>query len=205
MRNAWELATRRLVRVIAVYRGNRGQSTPAQTLTRCIMGDRPERLLDPVRDAIQRAVLEPPARSAARGSIPHESRTPRRAAHVFGAPVKTGKVSSVQVLHSKGLANHTGPESCAGTSNRSGEALTGERAGWVSSREIRIDLGAPTVSNNRKAIQLRSVARDRSRLRVVRDPIMHGNILCGNRESPCPPAVTDGMAGRVGKPGGTRR
>jgi len=54
----------------------------------------------------------------------------------FRAPVKTGKVLEVQVLDSKGLANHTGPESCAGAGNRPGEALTGERVGRVLSREI---------------------------------------------------------------------
>ena len=54
----------------------------------------------------------------------------------FGAPVKTGKVLEVQVLDSKGLANHAGPESCAGTGNHPCEALTGERVGRVLSREI---------------------------------------------------------------------
>ena len=46
------------------------------------MGRRPKWLLDPVREAVQRAVPEPPARSAASGSVRHESRTPRRAAPV---------------------------------------------------------------------------------------------------------------------------
>ncbi len=40
------------------------------------------------------------------------------------------KVSSV-----KGLANHDGPESCGGARKGAGEALTGESAGWVLSRE----------------------------------------------------------------------
>jgi hypothetical protein len=35
----------------------------------------------------------------------------------------------------KGLANHDGPESCVEWSNPLGEALTGESAGWVLSRE----------------------------------------------------------------------
>jgi hypothetical protein len=38
--------------------------------------------------------------------------------------------------YGEGVATHTGPESCAGGRKASGEALTGERAGWVSSREI---------------------------------------------------------------------
>jgi hypothetical protein len=40
------------------------------------------------------------------------------------------KVSTV-----KGLANRNGPESCVERSNPRGEALTGEGAGWVLSRE----------------------------------------------------------------------
>jgi len=38
--------------------------------------------------------------------------------------------------YGEGLAIHTGPESCAGGHKASGEALTGVRTGWVSSREI---------------------------------------------------------------------
>jgi RNA-directed DNA polymerase len=38
--------------------------------------------------------------------------------------------------YGEGVAIHTGPESCAGGCEASGEALTGVRAGWVSSRVI---------------------------------------------------------------------
>jgi hypothetical protein len=41
----------------------------------------------------------------------------------------------MEVSNVKGLANHDGPESCVERSNPRGEALTGERAGWVLSRE----------------------------------------------------------------------
>lgn len=37
----------------------------------------------------------------------------------------------------EGVANHDGPESCAGSREGVGEALTGGRAGWVPSREIK--------------------------------------------------------------------
>ena len=36
----------------------------------------------------------------------------------------------------EGIANHDGPESCTGTREGAGEALTGARAGWLLSREI---------------------------------------------------------------------
>jgi hypothetical protein len=38
--------------------------------------------------------------------------------------------------HRKGVANHPGPESCAGSRETGGEALTGAHAGWVLSCEI---------------------------------------------------------------------
>ena len=41
----------------------------------------------------------------------------------------------MKVSNSKGIANHAGPESCAGGSNSTGEAWTGEKAGWVLSLE----------------------------------------------------------------------
>jgi hypothetical protein len=41
----------------------------------------------------------------------------------------------MKVLHGEGVANHTGPESCAGAGDRTREALTGVRAGRVLSRE----------------------------------------------------------------------
>jgi len=42
----------------------------------------------------------------------------------------------VQVHYGEGVANHTGPESCAVYREVCGEALTGERAGQPLSREI---------------------------------------------------------------------
>jgi hypothetical protein len=48
--------------------------------------------------------------------------------------------------YNEGLANHIGPESCAGVGNGTGEALTGERASWVlSSESLRSDLGASVI------------------------------------------------------------
>jgi hypothetical protein len=41
---------------------------------------------------------------------------------VGDAPIKTGKVSEVQVLHEEGLANHLGFESCIGVGNNASEA-----------------------------------------------------------------------------------
>src|SRR3954447_16082246 len=58
---------------------------------------------------------------------------------------KTGKEQRVQVSHSEGLANHTGPESCGGIREDAGEALTGERTGQPLSRESLIVPDADVV------------------------------------------------------------
>jgi hypothetical protein len=51
----------------------------------------------------------------------------------------------VQIHYGEGVANHTGPESCAARREACGEALTGVRAGQPLSRETRIILGADVV------------------------------------------------------------
>ena len=51
----------------------------------------------------------------------------------------------MQVSHSEGPANHTGPESCVGICEDAGEALTGERIGQPLSRESTLILGADVV------------------------------------------------------------
>jgi len=47
--------------------------------------------------------------------------------------------------YAKGLAIHGGPESCGGARKSDGEALTGERVGWVLSREMEIVRDADPV------------------------------------------------------------
>ena len=56
----------------------------------------------------------------------------------------------MQVSHSEGLANHTGPESCVGIREDAGEALTGERIGQPLSRE-KSSTRRPTCLITRKA------------------------------------------------------
>jgi|ERR687898_3134922 hypothetical protein len=82
----------------------------------------------------------------------------------------------------KGLANHNGPESCVAWGNSRDEALTGESAGWVLSRE---------KAKVRDANPLGACGRQQSTLRfgkVRRNPAWsetpdrHGSNLHGNRE-----------------------
>ena len=51
----------------------------------------------------------------------------------------------MQVSHSEGPANHTGPESCVGICEDAGQALTGERIGQPLSRESTLIPGADVV------------------------------------------------------------
>ncbi len=60
------------------------------------------------------------------------------------APGKAGKVSRMRVSNSEGLASHTGPESWLHPREGFRQALTGECAGWVLSRES-FESGVPTL------------------------------------------------------------
>src|SRR3990172_5905932 len=111
--------------------------------------------------------------------------------------------------HGEGLATRTGPESCAGAGDRAGEALTGESAGWVSSREIhaprkRVLRGADAVEEGgrqNRARRHREVRQDPARSKT---PRMHGSTSHGNREIPRP-SVVIGATDRIGTPKGSRR
>lgn len=93
----------------------------------------------------------------------------------------------MKVPYDEGPASHIGPESCAGVREGAGEALTGERAGRVLSRERILLRGADGVI-------LRGRQHGPSRQREgwsgpawSKTLRMHGNALHGNREIPRPP------------------
>jgi hypothetical protein len=62
-----------------------------------------------------------------------------------GAPVKIGNMLVVKVHYRQGLASQSGSESWTEGSNSLGQALTGERIGWVLSHEKGQD-GVPSQS-----------------------------------------------------------
>ena len=106
--------------------------------------------------------------------------------------------------YGEGVATHTGPESCAAAREGGREALTGERAGRVLSRESNplrdadaVEAGGRPHPGRRYRETPRSPARSET-------PGMPGHTSRENRESPCPPAA-DGVAGRVGKSTDARR
>ena len=106
--------------------------------------------------------------------------------------------------YGKGLATHTGPESCVAARKGGGEALTGVRAGRVFSRERNSLRGADAVGESGRphpTHRQREMRRGPARSQT---PCMYGNTSRENREIPCPPAE-DGAAGRVGKSKDSRR
>ena len=111
----------------------------------------------------------------------------------------------MEVSHGEGVATHTGPESCAVDREVAGEALTGESAGRVSSREISGQLrGADVVDTGgrqHRSHRQREMREDPARSET---PSTHGSTSHGNREIPRPPAAR-GAAGRIGKSEDARR
>ena len=117
----------------------------------------------------------------------------------------------MKVPYGEGVATHTGPESCAGAGDCAREALTGESAGWVLSREIhapprerRVVRGADAVEEGGRQHRVRRYGeahRDPARSET---PSMHGSISRGNREIP---RLSGGTCStdRTGNPKGARR
>ena len=100
--------------------------------------------------------------------------------------------------HTEGPASHSDPESCVGTREGAGEALTGAHTGGVLSREIRLNQGADAVVlSGRQHTRMRQgeCAGDPARSETSSTS---GNSMRENRETPCPPSG-DGPEGRAGK------
>jgi hypothetical protein len=76
----------------------------------------------------------------------------------------------MEVPHGEGLASHTGPESCVYDREVVSEALTGERAGQVSSRERGCSTGCRRCQRVWKATQGTSIWQEVSWPREVGDP-----------------------------------
>ena len=104
----------------------------------------------------------------------------------------------------EGLATHTGPESCGAACKGGVEALTGERAGRVFSRERTFLRGADAVRRSGRphpAPRYRKRRRDPARSET---PSTYGNTSHENREIPWSPVAAD-ATGRVGKSIDARR
>ena len=76
----------------------------------------------------------------------------------------------MKVPYDEGIASHIGPESCAGDRKGASEALTGESAGRVLSRERRYASGCRRCQQSRKALREVPITRGTFWPRVVEDP-----------------------------------
>jgi len=104
----------------------------------------------------------------------------------------------------EGLAAHDGPESCGGARKGVVEALTGVRAGRVSSRERGLTPGCRRRKERRKATLGASPTQDASESRAVKDPVHVRKHLAREPGDPMF-ARGRGGTGRVGKSKDTRR
>ena len=117
----------------------------------------------------------------------------------------------MRVSYVEGVANHNGLESC-GVARKGGvEALTGERVGWVLSRENLTLLrkqqalqGADALEFSGRQHRVHHYCKMRLDSARSETPSMHGIILCGNREIPRLSAE-ERAADRVGKSKDARR
>lgn len=100
----------------------------------------------------------------------------------------------MKVSYDEDLANHIGPESCAYVRKGVREALTGESAGWVLSRERGCSSGCRRSQRVRKATRSTSLSQEVFRPRVVVDPT-HARKL-SEREPGGPVFGLDQMAAR---------
>lgn len=93
----------------------------------------------------------------------------------------------MEVSNVKGLANRDDPESCVAWSNPRGEALTGESAGWVLSREIAKARDADPVGEWGRPQLMFRLGEEHWYPARSETPGMHGSNLRENRENLCSP------------------
>ena len=109
----------------------------------------------------------------------------------------------MKVSNVKGLANHSGPESCGVARKSDGEALTGESAGWVLSREIESVRDADPVGVRGRPQPMFRFGKERWYPARSEAPGMHGSNLRENREILRPPKQA--RLGRIEKSKDLRR
>ena len=110
----------------------------------------------------------------------------------------------MQVRYGEGLAIHTDPESCAGTREGAGEALTGGRTGGVSSGVSNIVRSADVVAACRRQQGEVRHREDFSHSASSLDP-QHVRTSSVREPGYLRPALGSRAQGRVGKAGGRSR
>ena len=106
--------------------------------------------------------------------------------------------------YSEGPANHTGPESCGAAREDGVEALTGEGAGRVFSRERVILRDADAVRRGGRQHRMRRYREAHSSPARSETPSTYRNTSHGNRDIQRSPRAEHAL-GRIGKSEDTRR
>ncbi len=105
----------------------------------------------------------------------------------------------MRVLHVEDLASHDGPESCGGIRKGVGEALTGESAGRVLSREKLSIRGADAVEKSGRQHGVVRQGEHHADPARSETSCTHGSHLRGNREILWTAAATSLATVRIGK------
>ena len=104
----------------------------------------------------------------------------------------------MKVSNVKGLANRDDPESCGGARKGEVEALTGETAGWVLSREMLNVRGADAVEKSGRQHGGHRHGEVHAGPARSETPCTPGHHPHGNREVPgLPGAVAPGRSGKA--------
>ena len=110
----------------------------------------------------------------------------------------------MKVSYSEGLANHAGSESCGVAREGGCEALTGEGAGRVFSREKSFLRDADAVRRGGRQHRMRRHSKALTSPARSQTPRTYRNTSQGNREVPRFPRAEDAL-GRIGKSEDVRR
>jgi hypothetical protein len=110
----------------------------------------------------------------------------------------------MKVSYSEGLANHAGSESCGAAREGGCEALTGEGAGRVFSRENTFLRDADAVRRGGRQHRMRRHREAQTSPAWSQTPRTYRNTSHGNREVPRSPRAEDAL-GRIGKSEDVRR
>ena len=110
----------------------------------------------------------------------------------------------MEVSYSEGLAIHTGPESCGAAREGGIEALTGESAGRVFSRERVILRDADAVRRGGRQHRMRRYREAHSSPARSQTPSTYRNTSHGNRDIQRSPRA-EIVLGRIGKSEDARR
>jgi len=110
----------------------------------------------------------------------------------------------MKVSYSEGLANHAGSESCGAAREGGFEALTGEGAGRVFSREKLFLRDVDAVRRGGRQHRMRRYCEALASPAWSQTPRTYRNTSHGNREVPRFPRAKDAL-GRIGKSKDTRR